>query len=89
MAKSTAFVLFILLQFGLGVLCLYKPRALIYGLVFTAILVLLPINIAAVSLSLWLYYIICAEHVIASNFSERLVIGQVIIYFLAKLLYST
>ncbi|MGO3423952.1 MAG: DUF6136 family protein [Pseudoalteromonas distincta] len=44
--RAPHFVLFMLLQFGLGVLCLYKPRALIYGLVFTAILVLLPINIA-------------------------------------------
>ncbi|MGO2130997.1 MAG: DUF6136 family protein [Pseudoalteromonas prydzensis] len=43
--RAPHFVLFMLLQFGLGVLCLYKPRALIYGLVFTAILVLLPINI--------------------------------------------
>ncbi|MBB1399347.1 DUF6136 family protein [Pseudoalteromonas sp. SG44-8] len=44
--RAPHFVLFMLLQFSLGVLCLYKPRALIYGLVFTAILVLLPINIA-------------------------------------------
>ena len=39
------FLLFMLLQFGLGVLCLYKPTALIYGLSFTLVLVLLPIDI--------------------------------------------
>ncbi|CAM4055451.1 MULTISPECIES: DUF6136 family protein [Pseudoalteromonas] len=45
--RAPHFILFMLLQFGLGVLCLYKPRALIYGLGFTAVLVLLPINITS------------------------------------------
>ncbi|CAM4109162.1 DUF6136 family protein [Pseudoalteromonas ostreae] len=44
--RAPHFVLFMLLQLGLGVLCLYKPRTLIYGLICTAILALLPINIA-------------------------------------------
>lgn len=29
--KAPHFIVFMLLQLGLGVLCLYKPRALIYG----------------------------------------------------------
>ncbi|NWL15898.1 hypothetical protein FHG08_09230 [Pseudoalteromonas sp. Scap03] len=41
--KVPHFVVFMLLQFSLGVLCIYKPSALIYGFIFSTILVCVPI----------------------------------------------
>ncbi|WP_368485453.1 DUF6136 family protein [Pseudoalteromonas sp. SD03] len=42
--KVPHFIVFMLLQFSLGVLCLYKTSALVYGFLFSTILVLVPIH---------------------------------------------
>lgn len=42
--KVPHFIAFMLLQFSLGVLCLYKTSALVYGFLFSTILVLVPIH---------------------------------------------
>ncbi|MBQ4831639.1 hypothetical protein J8L70_00075 [Pseudoalteromonas sp. MMG010] len=43
--RAPHFIVFILLQCALGVLCLYKSKALTYGFILTAIWVVIPINI--------------------------------------------
>ncbi len=40
------FLLFLLLQFVLGILCLYKPIALVYGFLLSAIWVMLPLDVS-------------------------------------------
>ena len=42
--KVPHFIVFMLLQFSLGVLCLYKTSALVYGFLFSVILVCVPIH---------------------------------------------
>jgi hypothetical protein len=43
--KVPHFLVFILLQFILGILCLYKPLALVYGFLLSAIWLMLPFDV--------------------------------------------
>lgn len=43
--KAPHFIFFIFLQLGLGVVCLYKPSALVYGFILSALFLFTPSNI--------------------------------------------
>ncbi|TMO01326.1 DUF6136 family protein [Pseudoalteromonas sp. S558] len=85
--KAPHFILFMILQFSLGVLCLYKPKALLYGFVLTAALVLIPINIKPLAYhGSFAFLFLLGVLIPAFNMAKRLSVNSLMGFWLAFLI---